>query len=56
MLVLIRQLCLQVLVSCMVHNKIQESLNILYNCVLGIFTVHPLLSLLFTGIDSEAYV
>lgn len=47
-LVLIRQLCPQVLVSNVVHNKIQESLNILYNCVLGflLFTLsfppHPL--------------
>lgn len=47
-LVLMRQLCPQVLVSCVVHNKIQQSLNILYNCVLGFlhFTffslLHPL--------------
>lgn len=47
-LVLIRQLCPQVLVSCVVHNKIQGSMNILYNCVLGFllltlsFPPHPL--------------
>lgn len=47
-LVLMRQLCAQVLVSRVVHYKIQESLNILYNCVSGflLFTLssppHPL--------------
>lgn len=54
MLVLMRQLGLQVLVSHMVHKKIQKSLKILYNCMLGIFPVHHLLPPLFTGIDLEA--